>query len=59
MEQQNSHYGPGKEAKDAPRVMVILEEAHEFLSSQRIKQMPTLYDQVARIAHRVESDGWD
>ncbi len=52
MEQQNSHYGSGKETKDAPKVMVILEEAHEFLSAQRIKQMPTLYDQVARIARR-------
>lgn len=52
MEQQNLNYGPGKETADAPRVMVILEEAHEFLSTQRIKQMPTLYDQVARIARR-------
>jgi hypothetical protein len=52
MEQQNSHYGPVKETEDAPKVMVILEEAHEFLSAQRIKQMPTLYDQVARIARR-------
>lgn len=34
------------------RVMVIIEEAHEFLSSERIKQMPTLYEQVARIARR-------
>jgi uncharacterized protein len=52
MEQQNQNYAPGKKEEDAPRVMVILEEAHEFLSSQRIKQMPTLYDQVARIARR-------
>ena len=33
-------------------VVVVLEEAHEFLSAQRIKQMPTLFQQVARIARR-------
>ncbi len=32
--------------------LVIIEEAHEFLSSQRIKDMPTLFSQVARIAKR-------
>jgi DNA helicase HerA-like ATPase len=32
--------------------MIIIEEAHEFLSSERIKQMPILYQQVARIARR-------
>lgn len=34
------------------KVMVIIEEAHEFLSSERIKQMPVLWQQVARIARR-------
>lgn len=53
MDKQNIHYDPKSIAvKTPPRVMVIIEEAHEFLSSQRIKQMPTLYDQVARIAKR-------
>jgi Predicted ATPase len=33
-------------------VMVIIEEAHEFLSAQRIRQMPVLFEQVARIAKR-------
>jgi DNA helicase HerA-like ATPase len=33
-------------------VAVIIEEAHEFLSDQRIKQMPVLFQQVARIAKR-------
>lgn len=33
-------------------VVVIVEEAHEFLSAQRIKQMPVLFQQVARIAKR-------
>lgn len=32
--------------------LVIIEEAHEFLSTQRIKDMPILFGQVARIAKR-------
>lgn len=32
--------------------MVFIEEAHEFLSAQRIKKMETLFQQVARIARR-------
>ena len=32
--------------------MVFIEEAHEFLSSKRITQMPVLFQQVARIARR-------
>lgn len=38
-------------AKPTP-VAVIIEESHEFLSAQRIKQMPVLFQQVARIAKR-------
>ena len=53
MEKQNENYAPtGQTETERPRVMVVIEEAHEFLSTQRIKQMPTLYDQVARIAKR-------
>jgi DNA helicase HerA-like ATPase len=33
-------------------VVIIIEEAHEFLSKQRIGQMATLFQQVARIAKR-------
>jgi DNA helicase HerA-like ATPase len=33
-------------------VVIIVEEAHEFLSAQRIHQMPVLFQQVARIAKR-------
>jgi DNA helicase HerA-like ATPase len=29
-----------------------IEEAHEFLSAERIKQMPVLFQQIARIARR-------
>ena len=32
--------------------MIIIDEAHEFLSAERIQQMPILYQQVARIARR-------
>jgi hypothetical protein len=32
------------------RLNIFIEEAHEFLSAERIKQMPNLFDQVARIA---------
>jgi hypothetical protein len=40
---------------DAPppsRVLLIVEEAHEFLSAERIEQMPVLFQQVARLAKR-------
>jgi len=33
-------------------VLLVIEEAHEFLSAQRIKNMPVLFQQVARIARR-------
>ena len=32
--------------------MVLIEEAHEFLSAERVRQMPILFQQVARIARR-------
>lgn len=34
------------------RLNIFIEEAHEFLSAERIKQMPNLFDQVARISRR-------
>lgn len=40
-----------QERKPTP-VMLIIEEAHEFLSAERIKEMPSLFQQVARIAKR-------
>jgi DNA helicase HerA-like ATPase len=40
-------------AKKSPTpVVIVIEEAHEFLSAQRIRQMPVLFEQVARIAKR-------
>ncbi|MBE3566882.1 MAG: ATP-binding protein [Thermogemmatispora sp.] len=41
-----------KEGKGLVPVMVIIEEAHEFLSAERVRQMPTLFEQVARMARR-------
>jgi DNA helicase HerA-like ATPase len=35
-----------------PRTLVIVEEAHEFISAERVKQMPILFNQLARIARR-------
>jgi uncharacterized protein len=41
------------EGNDQPRkVLVIIEEAHEFLSADRIAKMPILFEQVSRIAKR-------
>ncbi|HST04345.1 MAG TPA: ATP-binding protein [Chloroflexia bacterium] len=41
-----------KQEGELPRVLIIIEEAHEFLSSERIEKMPVLFQQVARIAKR-------
>ena len=38
--------------KSPTPVVVIIEEAHEFLSAQRVRQMPVLFEQVAKIAKR-------
>jgi hypothetical protein len=40
------------EATQPPRVLIVIEEAHEFLSEERIDKMPVLFQQVARIAKR-------
>jgi hypothetical protein len=51
--QQEENVRQAEEAKHRPTpVVVVIEEAHEFLSTQRIKQMPVLFQQVARIAKR-------
>ncbi|HVS40184.1 MAG TPA: ATP-binding protein [Gemmataceae bacterium] len=42
----------GETAPPPPRVLLILEEAHEFLSAERIDRMDTLFQQLARIAKR-------
>ena len=53
LEAQNENYVEAvKEGTAQRRTMIVIEEAHEFLSAERIKQMPVLYQQVARIARR-------
>ncbi|HEX4607226.1 MAG TPA: ATP-binding protein [Urbifossiella sp.] len=42
----------GETPPPPPRVLVVIEEAHEFLSDERIDKMPILFQQVARIAKR-------
>jgi DNA helicase HerA-like ATPase len=44
-----------REKRECPpptRTLVIIEEAHEFLSAERIEKMKILFEQVARIAKR-------
>jgi DNA helicase HerA-like ATPase len=41
-----------REGAPLTKVMIVIEEAHEFLSDQRISRMPLLFQQVARIAKR-------
>jgi uncharacterized protein len=51
--QQEIAYKEAQNKKQNPTpAMVIIEEAHEFLSRERISQMENLYQQVARIARR-------
>jgi len=52
-ETQEARY---KQASDGRQevvpALIIIEEAHEFLSAERVAQMPVLFQQVARIAKR-------
>ncbi|MGH7719593.1 MAG: ATP-binding protein [Gemmatimonadaceae bacterium] len=41
-----------REGRRPTLVAIVIEEAHEFLSRERIAQMGTLFEQVARIAKR-------
>lgn len=50
---QEEAYARAEKAGGAPTpVMIVIEEAHEFLSTERIARMRTLYEQVARISRR-------
>jgi len=52
-QQQEENYQTAMLAgTNPPPTMVFVEEAHEFLSAQRIKKMETLFQQVAKIARR-------
>lgn len=51
--QQDENYKAATARNETPnRTIVVIEEAHEFLSAERIRQMPVLFQQVARIARR-------
>jgi len=51
--QQDENYEAALKKGTRPTpTMIFIEEAHEFLSTQRIKQMEVLFQQVARIARR-------
>jgi hypothetical protein len=52
-ETQEARYQKAKDQdQSVTPVLIIIEEAHEFLSANRIAQMPVLFEQVARIAKR-------
>ncbi len=52
-QQQDAAYDKHeKEGTPLTKVMIIIEEAHEFLSDSRIGKMPLLFQQVAKIAKR-------
>lgn len=52
-EQQEIAYAQAERAGRSPTpVMIVIEEAHEFLSRERIEKMETLFEQVARLARR-------
>jgi DNA helicase HerA-like ATPase len=52
-EQQEKAYEKAAESGEAPTpIMIIVEEAHEFLSRDKISKMENLFEQVARIARR-------
>jgi DNA helicase HerA-like ATPase len=40
------------ETEQPGKALIVIEEAHEFLSSERIGKMPILFEQVSRIAKR-------
>jgi DNA helicase HerA-like ATPase len=42
----------GVSATPPTRILLIIEEAHEFLSAERVEKMPILFHQVARLAKR-------
>jgi DNA helicase HerA-like ATPase len=52
-QQQEENYAKAVSAgKEPTPTTIYIEESHEFLSAQRITQMPVLFQQVARIARR-------
>ena len=50
--QEGAFNAAAKAGADLPRTLVVIEEAHEFLSAERIRRMPNLFATVSRIAKR-------
>jgi DNA helicase HerA-like ATPase len=50
--QEERYQMAAADGKPVVPTLIIVEEAHEFLSANRIAQMPVLFQQVARIAKR-------
>lgn len=52
VQQEENYRTAVAEGRQPPPTLIFIEEAHEFLSAQRIKKMEVLFQQVARIARR-------
>jgi uncharacterized protein len=52
LEQDAAYEAAAKVGKSPTPMMIVIEEAHEFLSRERISKMENLFQQVARIARR-------
>ena len=50
--QEGAFEAAARSGSDLPRTLVVVEEAHEFLSAERIRRMPNLFGTVSRIAKR-------
>ena len=50
--QDGAFNAAARSGSDLPRTLVVVEEAHEFLSAERIRRMPNLFGTVSRIAKR-------
>ena len=50
--QEGAFDAAARSGSDLPRTLVVVEEAHEFLSAERIRRMPNLFGTVSRIAKR-------
>lgn len=50
--QEDTYRDAERAGSEPTKALIIIEEAHEFLSEERIAKMPNLFEQVSRIAKR-------
>ena len=50
--QERAFNAAARSGSGLPRTLVVVEEAHEFLSAERARRMPNLFQTVSRIAKR-------